>query len=263
MGCRSKSDSPTRQAALEAGGGRRAARARRRGGTCRAARPATARRGAAGTARRGAGPSPWSSSSRAISSALDRLADADVVGDQQPHRVEPAAPSAAARAGTGAARRRCGRTSGTGRRWSGSPSRSASRSRRAERVVAEVGRDRAGRTWPASTGSSGGEDAGDLVVGAAERAQHEQRRRRTRAARPTRGRGPGRASRRRSSLSRLPEHVGRGADDLRPSRRRGAKRTTVQPSCLHQLLSARRRGPGVRGSRGAGRRRRRRRSRSS
>ena len=50
---------------------------------------------------------------------LDGLADADIVGDQQPHDRQPQAPSAAARADRRAARSRDGQPTGTGRRRAG------------------------------------------------------------------------------------------------------------------------------------------------
>ena len=84
--------------------------------------------------------SPRSSSSRTIRRRLDGLADTDVVGNQQPHRGLASAPSAAARAGRPAARRRCCRNCGTGRRRCASLSCSASRSSSAAaRVPARCG----------------------------------------------------------------------------------------------------------------------------
>ena len=135
--------------------------------------PATARRGAAGTARRAGGRRPGRAARVAISAGLDRLADADVVGDEQPHRVELAAPSAAARAGRAGARRRSGRASGTGRRWSGT--RAAARRAAGGPSGGRRGRSGSGSANVAgATGFELGEDAGDLVVGAAERADHEE-----------------------------------------------------------------------------------------
>ncbi len=119
---------------------------------------------------------------------LDRLADPDIIRDQQPDRILAAAPSTAAPAGTDAVRRRSARSCETGRRSNGTPA--------AERHAAAA----ALRASPGCVGSGGANRAGltssragripaiSASVAPSGRSTSRSGRSMTRAGRPTRDR---------------------------------------------------------------------------
>ncbi len=150
-----------------------AAPARRRCRTSRAAPAATARPGRASRARPAGCASPWASSSVAIRPASIGLADADVVGDQQPDGVLAQRQQQRDELVGARLDGEAGRASGTGRRTSGT--RCAARCAAGRRSPRRRGRRRSGGGKVASVdGLECREDGGDVVVAAAERAQHEQ-----------------------------------------------------------------------------------------